>query len=58
MIVTIENAATVESLKSSLERGKFTRSERKKPNLARFFGVLPNFEDGLEYQKNARNEWN
>jgi len=58
MIVTIENTATVESLKNSLERGKHTRSERKKPNLARFFGVLPNFEDGLEYQKNARNEWN
>ena len=58
MIVTIENTATVESLKNSLERGKITRNERKKPNLARFFGVLPNFEDGVEYQKKARNEWN
>jgi hypothetical protein len=32
--------------------------EGKKPNLARFFGVLPDYEDGLEFQKNARNEWN
>jgi len=58
MIVRIENMATEESLKGSLERIKITRDKRKKPNLARFFGVLPNFDDGLEFQKKARNEWN
>jgi len=25
--------------------------------LAEFFGVLPNISDGLEFQKNVRNEW-
>ena len=58
MIVSIENMATEESLKDILERNKIARSRSKKPNLARFFGVLPNFDDGLEFQKKARNEWN
>jgi len=58
MIVSIENMATEESLKDILERNKIARGRSKKPNLARFFGVLPNFDDGLEFQKKARNEWN
>jgi len=58
MIVRIENMATEESLKDILERNKIARSRSKKPNLARFFGILPNFDDGLEFQKKARNEWN
>jgi len=57
MTVIIENAAGAESLKSSLERFKISRDERREPNLARFFGILPDFEDGLEYQRKARNEW-
>ena len=57
MIVSIENMATEESLKATLENIKIVRGKRKKPNLAQFFGVLPNYEDGLEFQKKARNEW-
>jgi len=58
MIVSIEKMASEECMKDTLECIKIKRSERKKPNLAQFFGVLPNFDDGLEYQKKARNEWN
>ena len=57
MIVSIENMATEESLKATLENIKIVRGKRKKPNLAQFFGVLPNYEDGLEFQKKVRNEW-
>jgi hypothetical protein len=57
MTVKIENTATEESLKQSLERVRTVRIKRKKPNLAQFFGVLPNFDDGLTFQKKARNEW-
>jgi len=58
MVVRIENTATEKSLKDSLKRIRVTRDKRKKPNLSQFFGVLPNFDDGLAFQKNARNEWN
>jgi hypothetical protein len=29
----------------------------KPRTLARFFGIDPNGEDGMEYQKRVRNEW-
>jgi len=58
VVVEIDNTASEESLKKSLEQIKISRSKRKEPNLAQFFGVLPNFDDGLEFQKVARNEWN
>ena len=58
MVVSIENMAIGESLKDTLERTKIARSMSKKQNLAQFFGVLPEFEDGMEFQKKARNEWN
>ena len=57
MVVRIENTASEENLRVSLERIRNIRGKRKKPNLAQFFGVLPNFDDGLEFQKQARNEW-
>ena len=58
MIVGTETTATKERIKIPHERIGIVRDNRKKPNLARFFGVLPNFDDGLEFQKTARNEWN
>jgi hypothetical protein len=58
MVISIENTMSEERLKASLERIKNNRNKKKKGNLAQFFGVLPNFEDGLEFQKKARNEWN
>jgi hypothetical protein len=29
----------------------------KPKSIARFFGIDPNGEDGMEYQKRVRNEW-
>jgi len=57
MIFEIEKTTTEAKLKDFFESIRKNRIKRKKPNLAEFFGVLPNIGDGLEFQKNARNEW-
>ena len=57
MIFKIEKTTTEENLKGFLETIRINRVKNKKPNLAEFFGVLPTIGDGLEFQKNARNEW-
>jgi len=51
MIVSLENIASEKNLKNTLERAKTTHSKKKKPNLAKFFGILPNLDDGLKFQK-------
>jgi len=58
MIYKVDKTATEKDLKEMLERLKINRIKRNKPNFIEFFGALPNIEDGLEYQKNVRNEWN
>jgi len=57
MIFEIEKTTTEKKLKDFLESIRINRVKNKKPNLAEFFGALPNIGDGLEFQKNARNEW-
>jgi len=57
MVFEVEKTTTEERLKGFLESIRKNRVNRKKPNLADFFGVLPNIGDGLEFQKNVRNEW-
>ena len=57
MIFEIEKTTTKKKLKDFLESIRKNQAKRKKPNLAEFFGVLPNIGDGLEFQKEARNEW-
>ena len=57
MIIEINKTTTTENLKNSLEHFRKNKSERKKSDLTEFFGILPNIGDGLEFQKNARNEW-
>ena len=57
MVIEIDKTKTSESLKDSLERFRINKSKRKKPDLIEFFGILPNVGNGLEFQKNARNEW-
>jgi len=58
VVVEIDNTASEESLKKTLEQIKINRDKRKEPNLSQFFGILPDFDDGLEFQKVTRNEWN
>ena len=57
MIFEIEKTITEKKLKGFLESIRINRIKSKKPNLAEFFGTLPNIGDGLEFQKTARNEW-
>jgi hypothetical protein len=57
MVIKIDETATREGLKTSLERIRKNRLKRKKPNLSEFFGILPDIGDGLEFQKKVRNEW-
>jgi len=58
MVFEIEKTTTEDNLKKILESIKRNRVKNKKPNLAKFFGILPSIGDGLEFKKNARNEWN
>ena len=58
MIIEINKTTTTENLKKSLEHFRINKLNRKKSNLTEFFGILPDIGDGLEFQKNARNEWN
>jgi len=57
MIYRVDKTATENDLINLLERIKNNRAKPKKPNFTEFFGILPNIGDGLEFQKNARNEW-
>ena len=47
-----------EVVKEEYKKFALNQAKRKKTNLSDFFGALPNFGDGLKFQKNARNEWN
>ena len=57
MVYRICKTATEKDLKNLLEGIKVNRTKKEKTNFTEFFGALPNIGDGLEYQKNARNEW-
>ena len=57
MVIEIDKTATVLTLQESLKRLHTNRLRRKEPNMAKFFGALPNIGDGLEFQKEVRNEW-
>jgi len=58
MVIEIDKAITTENMRDSLECFRINKLKKEKPNLSEFFGILPNIGDGLEFQKNARNEWN
>ena len=57
MVYRFEKTMTDEDLVVLLERIKSDRVKRGEHNFMQFFGALPNIGDGLEYQKNVRNEW-
>ena len=57
MIYKFDKTATDGDLKDLIERIKINRIKRNKPNFIEFFGALPHIGDGLEYQKQARDEW-
>jgi len=57
MIYRVDKKATDKDLKDLLKHIKVNRIKRKKPDFTEFFGALPDIGDGLEHQKNFRNEW-
>ena len=57
MVIEIDRTTTVLTIKNSLKHLRNNRTRNKQPNMAKFFGVLPDIGDGLEFQKSVRNEW-
>ena len=57
MVIEIDKTATILTIKNSLKHLQSNRIRKKQPNMAKFFGALPNIGDGLEFQKSMRNEW-
>jgi len=57
MVIEVDETATALTFKNSLKRLKTNRAQHKQPNMAKFFGALPNIGDGLKFQQEVRNEW-
>jgi hypothetical protein len=55
MVLVIKKNTTADEVRSILRKSGSRR--KKKSSVASFFGKLPGIEDGLTYQKRARNEW-
>ena len=55
MVLEIKKNTSAEEIRSILRKARNRR--KKKSGIASFFGKLPGIEDGLKYQKKARNEW-
>ena len=54
MIIEIKKDATDSEIKAALDKAK---GLRKKKKLVKYFGKLKLEVDGLEFQKQVRNEW-
>jgi len=57
MVYRYDKTMTKGDLIALLERIKSDRTKTRKQSYMEFFGALPNIGDGLEFQKNVRNEW-
>jgi hypothetical protein len=56
MVLVIKKNTSTEEVRAILRKSRGKRTKRK-ATVESFFGKLPNMEDGLKYQKKARNEW-
>ncbi len=56
MVLVIKKNTSTSEVRAILRRTRKKRAKTKK-GIESFFGKLPNIEDGLTYQKKARNEW-
>ncbi len=56
MVLVIKKNTSTEEVRAILRKARAKRTT-KKASVKSFFGKLPNIEDGLTYQKKARNEW-
>lgn len=57
MVLKVDKSTTKAELKKWLKERTEKRVRRKKSKLSDFFGILPEIGDGLEIQKQMRNEW-
>jgi hypothetical protein len=56
MVLVIKKNTSTDEVRAILRKVRAKRTT-KKASGKYFFGKLPNIEDGLTYQKKARNEW-
>ena len=56
MVLVIKRNTSTDEVRAILRKAR-TKRAKKKGSVQSFFGKLPNIEDGLKYQKKARNEW-
>jgi hypothetical protein len=57
MVFVIDKTTNEQDLQAWLNKVRNNRTKVKKPNLSKYFGVLPNIGDGLQLQKKIRDEW-
>jgi len=58
MVLKVNKSTTKAELKKWLKERAVKREKDSKSKISKFFGVLPEIGDGLEIQKQMRNEWN
>lgn len=56
MVHVIKKNTSTDEVRALLRKRRVKKTA-KKAGIKSFFGKLPNIEDGLTYQKKARNEW-
>jgi hypothetical protein len=56
MVLVIKKNTTTDEVRAILRKAR-KKKLKKKNGMEAFFGKLPKIEDGLRYQKKARNEW-
>ena len=56
MVIEIKKNTSLKEVKKILDTLKKNTKAPKK-DLSEFFGKIPDIEDGLTFQKKARNEW-
>jgi hypothetical protein len=57
MVITVDKTTKEQDLQTWEEKVRNKRLKNKKSNLKKYFGILPDIGDGLEFQKKIRNEW-
>lgn len=56
MSVTIQKKDSVKTIRDKMQKGA-TNKKKMPVNLEQYFGKVKFESDGLEYQKQIRNEW-
>lgn len=57
MVLKVNKSTPKAELEKWLKELEVKRKKERKQNLSKFFGVLPQIGDGLQIQKQMRDEW-